>query len=73
MNGALNRSGERFQNNAFRCPSSLVSCRREADSCKKVCGFKNVPADLCGSSFRYHFVVTPVVALQNVGCFLRLF
>ena len=35
MGGALNRSGERFQNNAASCPDSLVSCGRNADSCKK--------------------------------------
>ena len=62
-----------FKTMRFRCPGSLVSCTRKADSCKKVCGFKSVLADSCGSSFRYHFVITPMVELQNVGCFLRLF
>ena len=47
VNGALNRSGERFQNNVVSVPGFTD---RKADSCKKVCGFKNVLADSCGSS-----------------------
>ena len=73
VNGALNRSGSGFKTMRFRCPGSLVSWKRKADSCKKVCCFKNVLADSCGISFRYDFVVKPVVVLQNVGCFLWLF
>ena len=30
-----------FKTMQFQCPDSLVSCRK-ADSCKKVCGFKNI-------------------------------
>ena len=31
-----------FKNIRFRCEDSLVSCGREPDSYKYVCGFKNI-------------------------------
>ena len=27
----------------LRCLDSLVSCGRRAETCKKICGFKNIP------------------------------
>ena len=42
VDGVLNRSGERFKKKRSRCRDSLVSCGPKTDSCKKVCGFKNI-------------------------------
>ena len=43
MDEALNLSGERFQNNATSVSGFTGFVWTEGRTCKKICGFKNIP------------------------------